>query len=98
MCKNNLYRELVNSIKQRIGVNTMEILKFNELLSTEEKRIRMGESIVDIIARDCDEEIIKNNSQVWSESDGTVKVSITNKGVPSFRKFKSFETSIRADV
>ena len=82
---------------QRIGVNTMEILKFNELLSTKEKRIRMGESIVDIIARDCDEEIIKKNCQVGSDSDGSVKVSITNRGVPSFRKFKSFETSIRAD-
>lgn len=82
---------------QRIGVNTMEILKFNELLSTKEKRIRIGESIVDIIARDCDEEIIKKNCQVGSDSDGSVKVSITNRGVPSFRKFKSFETSIRAD-
>lgn len=75
----------------------MKILKLNELLSTEEKRINVGQFIVDIIAQDCNEEIIKKNCQVKACSDGSVMVSISNNGVPSFRKFKTFETCIRED-
>lgn len=75
----------------------METLKLNELLSSQEKRLYVAERIIDVIAQDCNEEIIKKNCHVGTDLDGTVMVSITNIGVPSFRKFKSFKTYIGAD-